>query len=123
MRTVVEFIAWERHNMKMPKDGGQDIPQHTRYKTPAAVIREIFHDAKDYNSLMWKSHLPGIVSPVDGSTSGEHGGVDGCLHVSLPDWRSGSWIHKKELNYPLDFVTLNQDKDALIARTAGTFAL
>jgi len=123
IRAVVEFVIWEKIGMRMPTDIGQDIPQHTKYKTLAAVIREVFHDAQDHNSLMLKSNRTGVVSPVESSLHGEYGGVDGCLFVPVPNWKLGSWIHKKEMNYPMDFVTLYKDKDALIARTAGKFAL
>jgi len=123
IRRVVEHIIWTKQNLNMPLDKGHDIPQHTKYKTLAAVIREVFHDAQDHNNLMLNSTLTGVVSPVDSATFGEYGGVDGCLYVPLPDLRLGSWIHKKEMNYPMDFVTLYQDRDALIARTAGKFAI
>jgi len=121
-KSMVEFMIWKQHKMRMPTDRFE-IPQHSKYKTQASVIRSVFHDAQDHNSLKLKSIAGQTIDPVDSSKFGEYGGVDGCLYVPLPNWNLRSWIHKKEMNFGVDFITLHNDNDALVARTAGKFAV
>jgi len=120
-KNVVEFIIWNMHNMPMPTRP-YEIPQHSNFKTLASIIRSVFHDAQDHNNLVLEDET-GRLYAIDSAKSGIYGGVDGCLYIPFPNWHWGSWIHKKELNYGLDFITLYTDDDALHARVAGKFAI
>jgi len=123
VKRVLNFIIWDKQKLARPTDRGHEIPQHTRYKTMASAIQSIFHDAQDRNSLKLNSTVSNTVASVDSAKYGDYGGVDGCLYIPLPNWNLGSWIHKREIHFPLDFITLHDEKDALVARTAGKFAI
>jgi len=123
IKDVVEYFIWHKHKLKLPTDRGQDIPQHTKYKTQGTAIRQVFHDAQDHNSLKLKSIATNTVTSIDSASYGDYGGIDGCVYIPFPDWRLGSWIHKKELNFPTEFVTLHYSHDAVVARAAQKYAI
>jgi len=124
IKTLLNFLIFERYEMSLPTDKGHEIPMHSRHKTLASTIRSVFHDAQDHNSLMLKSSTTGKLTGVDSAQFGEYGGVDGCLYVPFPNPNWGDWIHKRELNFPMDWITMYDDDNvALIARTAGKFAI
>jgi len=123
VKRVVNFMIYSKHKLAKPTNRFHEIPQHTRYTTRAAVIRSVFHDAQDHNSLKLKSTATDTLASVDSAKYGEYGGVDGCLYIPYPNQNLGTFIHKWELNYGLDFITLYKSKDALVARTAAKFAI
>jgi len=74
--TIKEELESQLKNMKVASQEENHHPANAQWRPLATVLRAVFHDAHDFNSLMAINRTTNNWSPVGGS----YAGVDGCMY-------------------------------------------